>query len=135
MDINITLERLPTTFQWETGGLLHNCRISNAYGLPTRFARTLCVPMGMHIRMVSLYASMPGLDMLHYPQADHHQLERLLISKPLSTMYDQWFQSNRYLSYANIPSLSLSMDANDHNQLTSPILMSTTPYVCLWVYT
>jgi hypothetical protein len=32
-------------------------------------------------------------------------------------------------------SLGLSMNANEHNQLTSPILMSTTPYVCLWVYT
>ena len=79
----------------------------------------LCVPMSIHIGRVGLYAGMPSLDMLHYPQADHHQLERLLISKPLSSMYDQWFQSNRYLSYANIPSLSLSMDANDHSQLTS----------------
>ena len=32
-------------------------------------------------------------------------------------------------------SLGLPMNANEHNQLTSPILMSTTPYVCLWVYT
>jgi len=47
----------------------------------------LCVPMSIHIERVSLYAGMPSLDMLHYPQADH-QLERLLISKPLSSMYD-----------------------------------------------
>jgi hypothetical protein len=32
------------------------------------------------------------------------------------------------------PPLGLSMDANEHNQLTFPNLMSTTPYVCLWVY-
>jgi hypothetical protein len=31
-------------------------------------------------------------------------------------------------------SLGLFMNANEHNQLTSPILMSTTPCVCLWVY-
>jgi hypothetical protein len=27
------------------------------------------------------------------------------------------------------------MNANEHNQLASPHLMSTTPCVCLWVYT
>ena len=31
--------------------------------------------------------------------------------------------------------LSLSINANEHNQLISPILMSTTLCVCLWVYT
>jgi len=36
--------------------------------------------------------------------------------------------SDRWISTS---SLSLSMNANEHNQLTSPNLMSTTPYVCL----
>ena len=40
--------------------------------------------------------------------------------------------SDRWISTS---SLGLSMNANEHNQLTSPILMSTTPCVCLWVYT
>src|SRR5258708_2452370 len=40
--------------------------------------------------------------------------------------------SDRWISTS---SLSLSMNANEHNQLTSPTLMSTTPCVCLWVYT
>ena len=52
--------------------------ISNTYGLHTRFASTLYMPMDMHIGMVSLYAGMPSLDMLHYPQADR-QLGRLPI--------------------------------------------------------
>ena len=51
----------------------------------------LCVPMSIHIRRVGLYAGMPSLDMFYYPQTDHHQLESLLISKPLSSIYDQWF--------------------------------------------
>jgi hypothetical protein len=34
--------------------------------------------MGIRIGRVGLYAGMPNLDML-YPQADHRQLERLLI--------------------------------------------------------
>ena len=63
MDINITLERLPTTFQWETGSLLHDYRISNAYGLHTRFASILYMPMGIYIGMISLYAGMSSLDM------------------------------------------------------------------------
>jgi hypothetical protein len=40
--------------------------------------RALCVPVSIHIGRVGLYAGMPNLDMLH-PQADHRQLERLLI--------------------------------------------------------
>src|SRR5258705_9248123 len=64
----------------------------------------------------------------HCPQADHRQLERLLI-EPCHTfvaLSDRWISTS---------SLGLSMNANEHNQLTSPILMSTTPCVCLWVYT
>jgi hypothetical protein len=41
-------------------------------------SNTLCVPMGIRIGRVGLYAGTPNLDMLH-PQADHRQLERLLI--------------------------------------------------------
>jgi hypothetical protein len=42
-------------------------------------SNTLCVPMGIRIGRVSLYAGMPNLDGLH-PQADYnHWLERLLI--------------------------------------------------------
>jgi hypothetical protein len=40
---------------------------------------TLCVPMGMHIGMVSLYAGMPEPRHALYPQADYRQLKRLLI--------------------------------------------------------
>jgi hypothetical protein len=35
--------------------------------------QTLCVPMGMHIGIVSLYAGIPSLDTPTYPQADHHR--------------------------------------------------------------
>jgi hypothetical protein len=42
------------------------------------------------------------------------------------TLSDRWISTS---------SLGLSMNANEHNQLTSPILISTTPCVCLWVYT
>ena len=44
----------------------------------------LCVPMGIHIGRVGLYAGMPSLDMLHYPQADR-QLERLLIEASVTS--------------------------------------------------
>jgi hypothetical protein len=43
------------------------------------------------------------------------------------TLSDRWIST--YLS------LGLLMNANEHNQLTSPNLMSTIPYVCLWVHT
>ena len=48
-------------------------------------SNTLCVPMGIRIGRVSLYAGMPNFDML-YPQADHRQLERLLIEASVTSL-------------------------------------------------
>ena len=46
---------------------------------------TLCMPMGTHIGRVNLYAGIPNLDMLH-SQADHRQLERLLIEASVTPL-------------------------------------------------
>jgi hypothetical protein len=91
----------------------------------------LCVPMGIHIGRVSLYADPPNLDMLRNWSASRLQslIER---SANRSLCRTSVALSHRWILTS---SLGLFMNANEHNQLTSPILMSTIPCVCLWVYT
>jgi hypothetical protein len=84
--------------------------------------------MGIRIGRVSLYAGTPNLDMLRNWSAS-----RTSTGTPTDRSCHTFVAlSDRWISTS---SLGLSMNANEHNQLTSPILMSTTPCVCLWVYT
>jgi hypothetical protein len=73
----------------------------------------------------------PNLDILRNWSASRLQLliersaDRSLCRTSVALSY-RWISTS---------SLSLFMNANEHNQLTSPILMLIIPYVCLWVYT
>jgi hypothetical protein len=50
---------------------------AQSFGI-SNISNILYVLIGIRIRRVGLYANTPNLDIL-YPQADHRQLERLLI--------------------------------------------------------
>src|SRR5258705_13913960 len=82
--------------------------------------QTLCVPMGMHIGMAACtqacLASTRPLSASRPPFGTPTDRSLCHISVALS---DRWISTF---------SLGLPMNANEHNQLTSPNLMSTIPY-------
>jgi hypothetical protein len=87
----------------------------------------LCVPMGIHIRKVSLYAGTPNLDTLRNWSVSRLQL---LIERSADRSLCHTFVALSDLWILTF-SLNLFMDANEHNPL---VLLMLASLMCAYGY-